>query len=258
MLARLRQHLVANQLGVIERLDTEFLHEFRVAVRRARSIVKQVRAYLDAELAHGFADELAWLGSVTGPVRDLDVHLEELAAETEEDLGPLREFLAAQRDAAQPALVEALRSSRYVDLVEGWRRLATPGPIPASDGGAGPDARATIGEVADRYLWKAYRRVVRDGREIGPDSPPEALHGLRKRAKELRYLLECFQTLYPEDDMRTVVKELKALQDNLGEYQDCQVQAAALRQMAEEMMATGSAPATTLMAMGRLAEDQRR
>ena len=120
------------------------------------------------------------------------------------------------------------------------------------------DARATIGEVADRYLWKAYRRVVRDGKEIGPDSPPEALHGLRKRAKELRYLLECFQTLYPEDDLRTVVKELKALQDNLGEYQDCQVQAAALRQMAEEMMATGSAPATTLMAMGRLAEDQRR
>jgi CHAD domain-containing protein len=82
-----------------------------------------------------------------------------------------------------------------------------------------------------------------------------ALHDLRKRAKELRYLLECFQTLYPETERGAFIRELKALQDNLGEFQDCQVQAATLRDMADDLIAKG-APAATLMAMGGLAAEQ--
>jgi CHAD domain-containing protein len=264
VLGRLREHLVANQQGVAERLDTEFLHEFRVAVRRARSMVKQARSCLPVEQARHFASELAWLGAVTSPVRDLDVHLEELGGAAEDDLRPLRDFLAARRDDAQGGLVGALASARYAALVEEWRLMSSPATLLAATSatavasGSPPDARKPIGEVADRYLWRAYRRVVRDGSAIGPTSPPEALHELRKRAKELRYLLECFQTLYPEDELRAAVKELKAFQDNLGEYQDCQVQAAALRTMAEEIMDSRSAPAATLMAMGRLAEEQER
>ena len=123
---------------------------------------------------------------------------------------------------------------------------------------APPDAPRPIGEVADGYIWRAFRRVVRDGGRIDAASPPERLHDLRKRAKELRYLLECFQALYPDEVLRPSVKELKAFQDNLGEYQDCQVQAAALRNMAEQMIETGAATARTLMAMGRLADAQER
>jgi len=100
--------------------------------------------------------------------------------------------------------------------------------------------------------------VVRDGRAIGVSSPPEALHELRKRAKSLRYLLECFQSLYPPAELRPAVRELKALQDNLGEYQDCQVQEATLRAMADDLLASRRAPASALMAMGRLADDLRR
>jgi CHAD domain-containing protein len=112
------------------------------------------------------------------------------------------------------------------------------------------------GEVADYFVERAFRRVLRRGRAISPESAPEALHDLRKRAKELRYLLECFQTLYPDDVRVVEVKELKNLQDNLGEYQDCQVQAAALSEMAEALLEARAAPAVTLMAMGRLAEEQ--
>jgi CHAD domain-containing protein len=227
-------------------------------------MVKQARSCLPVEQARHFASELAWLGAVTSPVRDLDVHLEELDGAAEDDLRPLRDFLAARRDDAQSGLVGALGSARYEAIVEEWRGMSSPATLlaaisPATASPASPpDARRPIGEVADRYLRRAYRRVVRDGRAIGPTSPPEALHELRKRAKELRYLLECFQTLYPEDELRAAVKELKAFQDNLGEYQDCQVQAAALRTMAEEIMDSHSAPAATLMAMGRLAEEQER
>ena len=46
ILGRLRYHLLSNEAGVREQLDIEFLHEYRVAIRRARSILGTVRGVL--------------------------------------------------------------------------------------------------------------------------------------------------------------------------------------------------------------------
>jgi CHAD domain-containing protein len=248
ILGRLRYHLLANETGVREQLDIEFLHEYRVAIRRARSILRTVRGVLPAEDARALAGELGWLAQLTGPPRDLDVHLAELRS-AHGDLAPLSQYLADRREAAQDELVAAMDSERYRRLVDSWEALER------TDAGAAgaPDSDRPAGEEADALIARAYRRVIRRGRAIESSTPPEALHDLRKRAKELRYLLECFQTLYPERERTSVIKELKALQDNLGEFQDCQVQAEAVRVMAEELLRSG-ASAPTLMAMGRMAE----
>jgi CHAD domain-containing protein len=94
---------------------------------------------------------------------------------------------------------------------------------------------------------------LRRGGAIGPDSPPEQLHSLRKRGKELRYVLEFFASLHDTSAHRKVVDELKALQDVLGRFQDGELQRAALIEFAEQMVAAGTVPATTLLAMGELA-----
>ncbi len=248
ILERLRYHLLSNEAGVREQLDIEFLHEYRVAIRRARSILRTVRGVLPPDEAKALAGELGWLGQLTGPPRDLDVHLAELRS-ANGDLAPLSQYLSDRREAAQEELVAAMGSERYRRLVSSWETLAQ-GEI---DAAAAPDAERPAGEEADALIGRAYRRVIRRGRAIESSTPPEALHDLRKRAKELRYLLECFQTLYPEQERSSVIKELKALQDNLGEFQDCQVQAEAVRVMAEELL-RGGAPAPTLMAMGRMTE----
>ncbi len=88
---------------------------------------------------------------------------------------------------------------------------------------------------------------------IGPDSPPEALHDLRKRCKELRYLLEVFASLHDPSQQWHAIREMKALQDCLGEYQDTQVQHAGLHEFAARMMDERRAPAATLLAMGEIA-----
>jgi CHAD domain-containing protein len=49
------------------------------------------------------------------------------------------------------------------------------------------------------------------------------------------------------------VRDLKTLQDCLGEFQDTQVQHEELRAFATQMMAERSAPAATLLAMGEIA-----
>ena len=95
----------------------------------------------------------------------------------------------------------------------------------------------SAGELADRSISKAYRRVVRDGAAISASSPAEDLHGLRKRCKELRYALEVFAPVIDKDSRKTAIADLKDLQDVLGRFQDSEVQRHSLREFAEEMMA---------------------
>ncbi len=85
-----------------------------------------------------------------------------------------------------------------------------------------------------------------DGRKIDADSAPEQLHELRKDAKKLRYLLECFAAMIPAKRRKPYVRELRALQDNLGRHQDHDVQANNLRAIAAELHAApaGIDPAT--------------
>jgi CHAD domain-containing protein len=94
--------------------------------------------------------------------------------------------------------------------------------------------------------------VHRRGSRITDASPAEDLHDLRKRAKELRYLLETFPPSTDPADARVAVKELKALQDVLGSFQDSEAQREALYVMAADMMA-GGASARTIFAMGEIA-----
>jgi CHAD domain-containing protein len=95
--------------------------------------------------------------------------------------------------------------------------------------------------------------VLADGAAITMTSPPEAMHELRKRCKDLRYLLEIFGSLYDPAEHWHAVRELKSLQDCLGEFQDTEVQHTEIRTFAAQMMDERTAPASALLAMGEIA-----
>ena len=65
-------------------------------------------------------------------------------------------------------------------------------------------------------------------------TPAETVHELRKAAKKRRYLIECFGGLYAKSARTTFVARLKSLQDTLGEHQDAEVHAHALRTIADD------------------------
>lgn len=257
ILARLEAAAVANIPGVLADLDTEFLHDLRVAVRRARSALKLLGDALPGAEGRALAVDLKWMGDLTTPTRDLDVYLLQLTAPGDvpicSDLFPFRSFLQQQRRLAQRSLARGLRSRRWAVALEGWRSLARPRsevPYP----GDSPMAGTPIGQVAAVRIHRAYQRCVRVGGMITADSPATDLHSLRKRCKELRYLLEFFSSLLARPPYRAVTDQLKALQDCLGEFQDTQVQGAEMQEFAEAMLAAGSAQAATLLAMGRATE----
>jgi len=93
------------------------------------------------------------------------------------------------------------------------------------------------------------RRILRDGAEIDDDGPAETLHDLRKRGKELRYLLELFGSVFPERAVEPLVAGLKDLQKVLGRFQDRAVQVETLHAMRDDLAAEPEGPAA-LIALG--------
>jgi CHAD domain-containing protein len=192
-------------------------------------------------------------------MRDLDVWLLEFPEMTERvpealrpDLDRLLALLGERRRAARRKMVAALRSARTSALLSDWRAFLEQ---PAGRGGhEGPEATRPIGDLAGERIRKVYRAMVRMGAVIGPHSPAESYHELRKKGKELRYLLELFGApLYPEETVKPMIRVLKDLQDVLGRHQDREVQISTLRLLAPEV-ADGPGVTGAAMAMGVLIE----
>jgi CHAD domain-containing protein len=278
ILLRLLDTVEANVPGVLSDVDTEFLHDLRVSVRRSRSALKLFGDALTEPLAaHGtaltgrelarFAAEFKWVGDLTTPIRDLDVHLLDfedtaraLRAAKPDDLEPFRAYLRQRRVREFRVLARGLRSSRFVTLTRNWRERLTAIRDSAKAGKAatvrsGQSRRAageTTGTLAADRTRLAFARVAKRGALITPASPHDNLHDLRKRCKELRYALEFFAPLYRADSYGAVLSDLKRLQDCLGEFQDTEVQIGEIRALATNMLAADEAPAVTLLAMGEV------
>ncbi|MEE2638615.1 MAG: CHAD domain-containing protein [Acidobacteriota bacterium] len=256
VLAVLFGTLQANEDGVRRDLDTEFLHDFRVAVRRTRACLGQLRPVLGDQLASRFTTEFGWLGSLTGPTRDLDVYLLNLVGYTAElsdsvrpDLRPLREHLTRRRQAAWDDLLEGLASSRYQRLIRAWRRVVLSG-----DDTNGTEAARPIRVVAATRIRRAYKRVRRRGRALETATSAESIHELRIACKKLRYLLEFFRSLFDDGPGGEIIRALKRLQDDLGEFNDLEIQQDELQESARVLLHDGRVSASVLLTMGRLTE----
>jgi CHAD domain-containing protein len=255
ILTALLDAIEANVHGTTRDIDTEFLHDLRIAVRWSRSALKLCGPALPGGLARRFRPEFGWLGDLTTPTRDLDVYLLGLPAmaaglvgAAESELAPFRDYLARSRAAAHAAMSRGLRSARFTRLAGTWRAALADVRQPRK--------RPTVAQLADQRISAAHRKALESGLLITATSPAQSLHDLRKRCKELRYLVEMFGSLHDPAQRWQAVRELKALQDCLGEFQDAEVQRAEIRAFAAQMLADGSAPAATLLAMGEVAAGQ--
>ncbi len=255
---RLLGVIEVNMPGTLADVDSEFLHDLRVAVRRTRALQRELRGVFSPEPLRVFRDGFRELQVLTGPTRDLDVQLLEfgelaagLANGTARDVAPLRRLLEQRLQAERQRMVRGLSSAATRALLENWAAYLD--ALVESDDADRPDAARPVADVAGERIGTVYRRMVKMGAAIDDASPHEALHDLRKKGKELRYLLEFFSSLYPDDVVRPMVATLKRLQDVLGRFQDREVQADLLRTLGDEIAAMEGG-AAALMSMGVLVE----
>lgn len=230
--------LTSRERGIEADLDTEFLHDYRIALRRMRSLFDAFKPLFDERTADLLKADLKWLNEVSGGRRDLDVFLHQfpqLQRATPRRhttaLGQLRDFIVTERENAQHRLVFELTGTRYDVFKADWRALLERPQFV----GAGHDEPVTA--AAGASVWTSYRRIRKQIRAPGTTAEIKALHALRKDCKKLRYQIESFETLFPRRRLTRAVAELKQLQDILGTVCDLSVQQAFLIERRDQMLA---------------------
>lgn len=254
---RFHLHVMKTNEGNIEKdLDPEFLHDFRVALRRASTALKEMgQAFPPAETDR-FGKLLANAGKISGPLRDLDVYLQEegrhkarLPSALRDDIDPLFKYLRKERSRAFRNLVRHLRSAKYRKHVEACTAFLGD---TSGDPDEASEARRPVGEVAGKSILAAYRRIEDLGNEALLSPKDKKLHHLRIACKELRYLLEFFAGLLPRKKADAAIRRLKELQDLLGRFNDLRVQEKYLLSAAGELPRRGKRGTRILLAIGSL------
>jgi triphosphatase len=231
-------HLQANEEGVLQGKDPEFVHQMRVALRRMRSALSLFKDLVSQEHTSTLREELRWLTGELDAARNWDVFNEQtlppiLAAFPDDaDLQSLAAQSADLRRAQVHRAQEAVRAQRYHRLLlqlgawlctQPWqtdvgdeRTVASELPIP---------------EFAARVLQKRHKKLRQRGHQITTLSPPER-HQVRIAAKKLRYATDFFAALFPRKPARRYSKTLAALQDVLGVLNDAATAMVLLQELA--------------------------
>ena len=220
-----------NEAGIVDDIDTEFLHDYRICVRKIRSVLSLIRGIYPEEKTEELKNAFAQFCEVTNRLRDLDVYLLArkqytgmLPAALQPALeGMFRDF-AKERRRALRKVVAHLGSPAYRAAIEAAEDFfAKPSHLPETEVSQSP-----VGPLVARRIYKSYKRIVKIERSLGADTPDEAVHQVRIHCKKLRYLIEFFSELLPADETEHIEKQLRRLQNCLGLFNDYSVQQRAL------------------------------
>ncbi|MBN1481348.1 CHAD domain-containing protein [candidate division KSB1 bacterium] len=216
-----------NRDGIIQDIDTEFLHDFRVAIRRTRTALSRIKGVLPPAIAQQFRSEFKTLQKRTNTLRDLDVYVANrttyeqlLPPDLRPGLAPFFRELEKIRQQEHENVRRYVQSESYANLIARWQNIIQ------ADGqrwsGIYETKRLTK-SVAEQIIRKRLAKILKHGGRITDDSPIEKIHALRICCKNLRYLLEFFRSLHPAT-MKNFISQLKTFQDHLGRINDLYIQ----------------------------------
>ena len=217
----------ANEAGIIADHDTEFLHDYRIALRKIRSVLSLFKGVYPEDQIATLKARFSALMEPTGRLRDLDVYLLEkdeyynlLPKSLHSGLDLKFDMLAKERKLEKARLARHFRSTPYAQEMTALEQLFAKRHRLKP----GPTASLAASDYACALIWKRYRKICGIAAGIGPDTDDAEVHELRIHCKKLRYLMEFFAPLFTGPEFRAVLKSLKGLQDNLGLINDYAVQ----------------------------------
>ena len=239
-------------------LDREALHDFRVGIRRLRSVIRAYRTELEGSVTGKMRRRLKDLARATNDGRDVEVQLTWLGKQADrlvpEDVRGFFWFAGRLEDRKQAkhdrAIVDVAR--RYEKLAIKLRRALG---ILRIELDVGPSQRAmTFREGTGALVHKQVARVREDLSRIRDSSDADQMHRTRISLKRLRYLLE--PIVRRQRRAAALVRRFKEAQDLLGEHHDMHVLSstiAALRAGLSTSSFSGLEPG--LATLARLADE---
>lgn len=248
--------LRVNETEIEKDIDTEFVHDFRVAIRRTRSALGQIRYVFPSNITNRFKKNFSFIFNLSNELRDLDVYLlnedrykMRLPPSLRDDINPLFDYLRKKRSKALQGLVRVIKSKKYSKILNDWESFLNKSQTTSP---TATNAELPIIYLARKRIYKKYRDVIKTGSLIKGDIDDRMLHVLRIHCKKLRYLMEFFFSLFPDQKIDTLIKQLRKLQDNLGLFNDLRIQEQYLLNITKELPAVEGQLNKTGMAIGRL------
>ncbi|WP_043307826.1 CHAD domain-containing protein [Pseudomonas sp. ML96] len=179
--------------------DDEALHDLRIGVRRLRSLLAPLRRITDLS---PLDDAAAALGTLSAPVRDLEVLAGELEKRGYPTLASTRRARLAHSYAA---ILDSRELERLLTLLDVW---------PAELRGAQSSAELSrLKAGVRRRLRKQVKRLAR-----ALATPDFDRHRLRLLVKRVRYATETYPQL--SDLSKRSIAALHASQSALGDWHD--------------------------------------
>jgi CHAD domain-containing protein len=225
ILTRQVREILVHDPGTRLGKDPEELHQMRVATRRFRALLRSGHVFLDQEWMNLLRREVGWLGGILGTVRDYDVLLADLQHEIEtlsqKDQTTFQQLLSVlhtQREAARAAMLEALRSPRFLMVLNQLEHAAYFPESVSTD--------VTLQEISANQ-FKKLRRCVQ---KWDKDCSNEDLHRIRIRAKRARYAAELAEHSIGKPASQ-FIRQIKKFQDLLGSHQDAVMTEQRLREL---------------------------
>jgi CHAD domain-containing protein len=226
--------MLLSEAGARRGLDIEYIHDMRVATRRARSVAWLFGPFFKRKALRRHMSALKQTARLLGGVRDRDVGLARLRAYAEQrseseqlGLAEIRAVWRVERSRAYAKLIAWLDGKEYRAFLEEFSRLCwTPGlgaRAPKTHPERGPMPHR-VGHVMPSAILDRYEKIRSYEDDFDATAPIalETLHALRIDCKALRYCLQPVRHLLG-DDADELVRRLKRLQEDLGELQDAVV-----------------------------------
>jgi len=224
--------------GIIQDIDTEYLHHFRVALRMTRAVIAQLKEVYPEQDVLSLKQRFGDLARETNHLRDLDVfildkprYLSLLPDSLSKGLLPMFDDFETDREKEVQRIGKWLSSSAYKKEIDELEALFKNGyPAGETAWSEKPSIELAISKIAKRY-----NKIQKSALKITDDTPDEAIHSIRIDCKKLRYLLYFFGSLFNKKELNQAGKQLKRLQDRLGIFNDLTVQGAYLETYLDEI-----------------------
>jgi triphosphatase len=208
--------LQANVPGVVQKLDEEYLHQVRVALRRLRVVLAIAESFCADEELSALHEQVAELCMELGRAREWDVFVTQILAPVRARLPDKAVLRASEKLRVQQhdAAAGRLQSQGYQRFLlrfgswmhgEYWRKAAAEGLTPQN--------------FAAQILDKRSKQLIRRGKCLAAADPGQ-MHRLRIACKKLRYSAELFVSLFGPVKAKRYLLALSALQDILGALND--------------------------------------
>ncbi len=212
--------------GIVSDIDTVFLHQFRVSVRKLRSLLSLLKKSLPLSTVEILAPELSAIAGKTSRLRDLDVflldknHYREMLPDIHEaGLEELYVLVEKQRRLEKTRVARYFSSTPYQQTIVTCKAELSEAPAFPT-----PMSRKPVLSVAKSLLIKRYKKIQSMSARLNAESDDEDVHDIRKELKKLRYLIEFFIELLPGKRTAKLLDRLKKLQVTLGQFNDYCVQ----------------------------------